>query len=65
MKPATEISNVQNSLKHNYSTEEYNRIVGELKIRSNSDPEILGFMADDSMSTPIIRLFALAAIGEL
>ena len=65
MNQITEIKRVQKALKQNYSVEEYTKIVDELKTRSNSDPEILGFMADDTMSTPDVRLFALAAIGEL
>lgn len=60
-----EIKSVQGSLRQNYSIEEYNRIVNELKSRANSDPEILGYMADDMMTSPDTRLFALAAMGEL
>ena len=60
-----EIKSVQDSLRHNYSIEEYNRIVSELKSRANSDPEMLGYIADDRMTSPDTRLFALAAMGEL
>ena len=64
MKTAEEIIKVQESLKQNYSIEEYNKTIQKLKDKTNNDMEVLAYMADDRYLSPRARLFAVAAMGD-
>lgn len=57
-----EITEIQESLKREYSEIEYNRIIKKIRSESGGDMEMLAYKAYDGMLDLPSRLFALAAM---